>query len=386
MVAGTGVAAPGALGDGGFRPIRSTPFPGKRAANTATRTSTHENGFDTMTAAPIQISSIDYHTGGEPFRIVTDGYGELAGGTVAERRVSAQNSSMAEKVRQLLVQEPRGHTDMYGCFITEPDDPAASFGAVFWHKDGYSTACGHGTMALGVWAVEEGIVDSDPNGTTVVVIDVPSGRVAAHVESSDGIVRGVTFENVPSYLVAQDLKVEVDGRRYTVDLAYGGAIYACLDVAQLDLAITKENYSELRAIGRAVKWACNDLPEAQHPDARQSGVYGTILFQKLKDLPTGPHQVNMTVFADGEVDRSPCGSGTSARLACLAATGELKDNSLKHDSIVGSTFIGMVRPHGVSGSGFPAVIPVVTGMAHRTGRHQFDLNPDDELGTGFTLF
>ncbi len=339
-----------------------------------------------MTAATIQINTIDYHTGGEPFRIVADGYGELTGTTVAERRVAAQNGAPAEKIRQLLVQEPRGHTDMYGCFITEPDDSGASFGAVFWHKDGYSTACGHGTMALGIWAVEEGIVESDPNGTTAVVIDVPSGRVAAHVESRDGIIHNVTFENVPSYLIAQDLKVEVDGAKHSVQLAYGGAIYACLDVAQLDLEITKENYSELRRIGRAIKWACNDLPEAQHADPRLSGVYGTILFQKHEDLPSGPHQTNMTVFADGEVDRSPCGSGTSARLACLAATGELSDNTLTHDSIVGSTFMGTIRPLDSTGSQFPIVTPVVTGMAYRTGRHQFDLNPNDDLGTGFTLF
>ncbi|GAA1885417.1 proline racemase family protein [Paeniglutamicibacter psychrophenolicus] len=339
-----------------------------------------------MATASIQVSTIDYHTGGEPFRIVADGYGTLEGNTVAERRVSAQNSAGVDRIRQMLVQEPRGHTDMYGCFVTEPDDEGADFGAVFWHKDGYSTACGHGTMALGVWAVEELIVESDPNGTTVVVIDVPSGRVAAHVESAGGVVQRVTFENVPSYVTGQGLEVEANGRTFTVDLAYGGAIYACLDVAQLGMEITKENYSELRAIGRAVKWACNQLPEAQHPDPRLSGVYGTILFQKFEDLPSGPHQTNMTVFADGEVDRSPCGSGTSARLACLAASGEIDGRSLRHDSIVGSTFVGTVRPHDEAHSDFPAVIPVVTGMAYRTGRHQFELNPSDELGTGFILF
>ena len=284
-----------------------------------------------MTTESIQINSIDYHTGGEPFRIVTDGYGELDGQTVAERGVSAQNSSTVEKIRQLLV---RNLADTRTCTAVSSPSPTIRPQASdhLLAQGRLSTACGHGTMALGVWAVEEGIVESDPNGTTVVVIDVPSGRVAAHVESRDGIVHGVTFENVPSYVVGQDLKVDVDGKKYTVDLAYGGAIYACLDVAQVDLNITKENYSELRAIGRAVKWACNDLPEAQHSDPRQSGVYGTILFQKLDDLPTGPNQINMTVFADGEVDRSPCGSGTSARLACLAATGEITQNSLKHDS------------------------------------------------------
>lgn len=339
-----------------------------------------------MSAAPVLVNTIDYHTGGEPFRIVTEGYGTLAGTTVGERRVSAQNSEAVDRIRQMLVQEPRGHTDMYGCFITEPDDAGADFGAVFWHKDGYSTACGHGTMALGVWAVEEKIVESNPDGITVVTIDVPSGRVAAHVESVGGVVQRVTFENVPSYVTGQNIKVDVDGREYTVDLSYGGAIYACLDVAQLGLDITKENYSQLRAIGRAVKWACNELPEAQHSDPRLSGVYGTILFQKLEDLPEGPNQINMTVFADGEVDRSPCGSGTSARLACLAATGDITTNTLKHDSIVGSTFLGAVRPFEPSVTEFPSVIPVVTGMAYRTGRHEFDLNPADELGTGFILF
>ena len=154
------------------------------------------------------VRTIDYHTAGEPFRIVTDGAPPIGGATVAERRMRAQSSPEIDGLRTLLCREPRGHSDMYGAFIVPADDDGADFGTLFWHNDGYSTACGHGTIALGVWAVQTGRVDSKANGVTPVTIDVPSGRVVAHVRQDAGTVTGVVFENVPSYPVARSVDVD----------------------------------------------------------------------------------------------------------------------------------------------------------------------------------
>jgi len=332
------------------------------------------------------VSTIDYHTAGEPFRIATDGLPEIPGASVADRRVFAQGSAEVDRFRQLLVQEPRGHADMYGGFVVPPDDDGAHLGVLFWHKDGYSTACGHGTIALGVWAVEHGVVPSEPDGVTDVVIDVPSGRVRASVTCRSGAVTGATFVNVPSYVVARSLRAETELGTVEADVSYGGAIYASVPASAFGLEVTPEHYPALIAAGRAVKWALNDSPAAQHPeDPRLSGIYGTILYDDLGRTADGPHQRNVTVFADGEVDRSPCGSGTCARLPLLVADGLLGDGeTLTHDSIVGTRFTARVREH-VDVAGRAAVVPAVTGRASMTGEHRFVLRDDDEVGTGFTL-
>lgn len=333
------------------------------------------------------VSTTDYHTAGEPFRIVADPPASIQGDTVAERRMFAINDADVDGLRKFLCFEPRGHADMYGGFITPPDDDGAHFGVLFWHKDGFSTACGHGTIALGVWAVDTGRVAPDPSGTSEVIVDVPSGRVTARVHTENNRVTGVDFVNVPSYQMHTHVEVETTRGRVTVDVAFGGAIYAHLDAASVGLAVTPENYSELIAIGREVKWTLNDTDYARHPtDDRLSGIYGTILFDDLgTDQDGNPHQRNITVFADGEVDRSPCGSGTCSRVAALAAAGQLRPGQiLIHDSIVGTRFHARIIEE-VTANGHPAIIPEVTGIAHLTGRHHFTLDPADQLGTGFVL-
>ncbi|WP_084958229.1 proline racemase family protein [Thermoactinospora rubra] len=315
------------------------------------------------------ISTVDYHTGGEPFRIVTGGVPQIPGATVLDRRSNAP--ATVDHIRRLLCHEPRGHADMYGCFLVPPDSPEAHLGVLFWHKDGYSTACGHGTIALGAYAVHEGLVDAAPDGETDVVADVPSGRVTARVRCAGGKVTAVTFRSVPSFVLARGVPVA----GVTVDLAYGGAVYAGLPASALGLTVAPSDLVPLIAAARAVKAGLAGHPATEHPaDPRLSGVYGVIFYDEL-----GPgHQRNVTVFADGEVDRSPCGSGTAARLALLHEDGFR--GTLVHDSIVGSRFLGTVAE--VSPEG---VIPEIEGMAYRTGRHQFELDPDDPLGTGFTL-
>ena len=325
-----------------------------------------------MTA--VEVVCTDYHAAGEPFRIVTAGAPEIPGATVRDRRDRARTDDAIDFIRRLLCHEPRGHADMYGCFPVPADDGGADLGVLFWHKDGYSTACGHGTIALGAWAVESGRVKAPADGAVDVLIDVPSGRVTSRVCLENGKVRSVAFRNVPAYVIARD----VDAAGVKVDVAYGGAIYASVAAETLGLTVEPRHLTELIAAGRAIKHALSTSPFARHPtDDRLSGVYGTIVYDDLGPL----HQRNVTVFADGEVDRSPCGSGTSARCALLADQGRLEEGDvLRHDSIVGTTFSARIVAE--TGEG---VVTEVEGTAYRTGEHRFVLDPRDELGTGFVL-
>jgi proline racemase len=334
----------------------------------------------------LEVQTVDYHTAGEPFRIVTRGAPEIRGATVRERRERARASEEVDRVRRLLCHEPRGHADMYGCFVVPPDDPGARLGVLFWHKDGYSTACGHGTIALGRWAVESGLIEAPPDGEAEVAIDVPSGRVAARVRCAGGAVRDVTFRNVPSYVLARDVPVATARGRVAVDVAYGGAIYACLPASAAGLAVEPAHYGDLIAVGREVKAALEGTAHARHPsDDRLSGIYGTILFDDLGETAGGPRQRNVTVFADGEVDRSPCGSGTCARAALLHAEGRLRPGRvLTHDSIVGTTFAAEVAA-AVRAEDRDAVVVDVRGAAFKTGEHRFVLDPADPVATGFVL-
>ena len=333
----------------------------------------------------MNVRTTDYHTGGEPFRIVVEPPVDLPGTDVADRRARAISDPEVDGLRRFLCFEPRGHADMYGGFLVPPNDDQADLGVLFWHKDGFSTACGHGTIALGTWAVESGRVEAPDDGVTDVVVDVPSGRVTARVRTVAGRVADVAFVSVPSYVVETGIEVPTAYGTVAVDVAFGGALYASLDVARVGLRVEPASITELIALGRAVKRALVDHPAARHPtDERLSGIYGIILFEDLGSLPEGPHQRNVTIFADGEGDRSPCGSGTASRVASLAASGVLgEDQVLTHDSIVGSRFVARVLER-TTADGFPAVVPSITGTAHRTGEHEFVLDPYDEL-PGFVL-
>jgi proline racemase len=322
---------------------------------------------------PVSVSTTDYHTAGEPFRIVTGGVEPLRGATILEqRRLAAER---LDDLRRLLVHEPRGHADMYGCFVTEPEDEGADLGVVFFHNSGYSTACGHGTIALVTWVLEEGRIEAREPETRVVV-DVPSGRVETWAKVEDGRVRSVRFRNVPSFVFAEGL--EVGGLR--VDVAFGGAFYASVEerVAPAELP-------RLIELGRAVKRELEAAHELVHPlEPELRDLYGVIFWQEEEPGPPLA-QRNVTVFADGEVDRSPCGSGTSARLALLDRAGRLERGAeLRHLSVIGSEFRAkVVGDADVAGS--PAVVTEVEGSAYRTGRHEFVLDPEDPLGTGFLL-
>lgn len=336
---------------------------------------------------PERVEVLDYHTGGEPFRIVPGPPIPLPGTGVADRRARAMvPGSDADLLRRFLCHEPRGHTDMYGGLITEPDDAGAHFGVLFFHKDGFSTACGHGTIALGRWAVDAGLVQAPHDGEVDVVIDVPSGRVTARVQRAAGRTVAVGFVSVPSHLVAEGVPVRTALGDVVVDIGFGGTFYAHLDLAQVGLTVEPRRIGELRALGREITRTLYASDHVAHEDERLSFMYGTVLYEDLGPTPDGGrHQRNVVIFADGQVDRSPCGSGTASRVAVLDAQGALApDAQLQHDSIVGSRFVASVVDR-VAGPGRPAVVPLVTGMAHPTGTQTFVRDEGDELADGFLL-
>ena len=320
----------------------------------------------------MNVQTVDYHAGGEPFRIVTGGAGPLLGATILDKRRDAL--ARLDDVRRLLVNEPRGHADMYGCFVCEPNDAGGDLGVVFFHNAGYSTACGHGTIALVTWALDEGVLEQR-EGENRVVVDVPSGRLETVATVKGGKVRSVRFRNVPAYVWATGLH----SADREVDVSFGGAFYASCRERIEPAALPR-----LIELGRRIKHDLEAAHEIVHPlEPELRDVYGVIFWQDEEGDPFT--QRNVTVFADGEVDRSPCGSGTSARLALLDAEGRLpRGRELRHRSIVGSEFRARVVG-GTEVAGLPAVVTEVEGSAYRTGRHAFELDAADPLGTGFLL-
>jgi len=340
-----------------------------------------------MNNSSVKISSVDYHTAGEPFRIVSVGIPAIAGATVLDKRAGATSNPELERIRKLLVNEPRGHADMYGGFIVEANDEGADFGVLFWHGDGYSTACGHGTIALGAWAVDTGLVEAKRDGETAVTIDVPSGRVQALVTKVEGVTTKISFRNIFSYSIAEAVPVALDdGRAVLVDIGYGGANYASIEANKLGLSVEPEHLEELIHVGRQIKWKLNETPESDsQADERLNGIYGTIIFDELSSTDTELHQRNVTIYADGRVDRSPCGSGTATRIAQLAHSGKLtKSMTLIHDSIIGTRFLGHIEATEINGK-TAGVIPVVTGSASHVANSEFLLFENDELDEGFSL-
>jgi trans-L-3-hydroxyproline dehydratase len=330
----------------------------------------------------IRITTIDAHTAGEPLRVILSGYPALDGVTILDRRRQARDEY--DNFRTALMWEPRGHADMYGCVVTEPVTPGADFGVLFLHNEGYSSMCGHGIIAITKIAVEfELVARQEPE--TMVRIDTPAGLVTAYANVRDGVVESVRFQNVPAYVAELDRKVLVPGYGLiTYDLAFGGAYYAYVDVEQVGLTCSSVHHAELIAAGKAIKKAVMADYEIHHPVEDDLGfLYGTIFIGPPEGRDA--HSRNVCVFAEGEVDRSPTGTGVSGRLAIHYARGEVTlGQSCIIESIIGSRFVGRVIEETTLGS-FPAVITEVEGQAHITGRHEFLADPNDPLRDGFIL-
>ena len=320
----------------------------------------------------MEVRAVDYHTAGEPFRIVTSGVDGLRGATILDKRRDALER--LDHVRRLLVHEPRGHADMYGCHVVEPNDSGADLGVVFFHNAGYSTACGHGTIALVTWALDSGVIERR-EGENHVVVDVPSGRLETWAAVENGRVVSVRFRNVPSFVWAEGVEI----RSRTVDVAFGGAFYASLEER-----VEPGELPRLIELGREIRRELEAWQDVVHPlEPELRDVYGVVFWQEEGEEPLT--QRNVTVFADGEVDRSPCGSGTSARLALLDRSGRLpRGAELRHLSVVDTEFRGRVVGD-AEVAGIPAVVTEVEGSAFRTGEHLFTLDPQDILGDGFLL-
>ena len=329
-----------------------------------------------------KITTIDAHTEGEPFRVITGGLPELEGDTILARRRYMRDH--LDHLRTALMWEPRGHADMYGCIVTPPVSPEADFGVLFLHNEGYSSMCGHGIIAITTIAVETGMVPLEAPVTTVR-IDSPAGLVTAHAKIVDRRVASVYFHNVPSFVLALDEEVEVPGLgtiRY--DIAFGGAFYAYVDVVQVGLETRPDDYGALIEKGMAIKNAVMASRPIPHPfEEDLSFLYGTI-FTGAPHTPDA-HSSNVCIFAEGEVDRCPTGTGVSGRLALHHARGEIAvDQTIEIESILSTRFKGRVVKTAAFGP-HAAIIPEVEGRAWLTGCNEFWIDPDDPLKTGFVF-
>jgi len=342
-----------------------------------------------MATAAFWQATEDWHTAGEPFRIVHQlpANSLVEQLSVAEQRLHILGTPEhpLNLLRQSLCHEPRGHADMYGGFITPANDSGAHFGVLFWHKDGFSTACGHGTIALGYWAIAHGIVQVEADGSVDVVIDVPSGRVIARASCKNDQVERIDFVNVPSYQVAKQVPatVNLDARniQLEMDLGFGGAIYACVDVKDLDLEVEPRNHQRFIDLQRQIK-----KQHAGYKYQDRYDIYGVCFFQHISDSDTTITQKNVVVFTDGQIDRSPCGSGTAARVAVLLAQGKLSGSkTLKHYSIIDTVFEAGINSPAQSPVEFPACRGWVRGTAKLIGRMNFYIDPADTIYPGYVF-
>jgi proline racemase len=325
---------------------------------------------------------LDMHTGGEPVRIVTSGYPPIPKGTILEKRAWVREN--LDHLRKMLMFEPRGHYDMYGVVPVEPDLPGANFAVLFMHNEGYSTMCGHAVVALGRYAVDHGLVDAIEPVTTVN-IECPCGMVVASVEVADGRAGAVSFESVPAFLFAADRSLTVD--RYGAigfDVAYGGAFYALADCRQFGLEFGRDRARDFVDAATALSEAVKSAVPLSHPDHDDLAfLYGSI----LTDGGDGSQRPtrNVCVFAEAEVDRSPTGSGVTARLAAMHARGQLAVGEVRHfESIVGSRFTGSIA-RTTAVDGHAAIVARVGGRAFYSGKAEYWVEDGDELGRGFLV-
>ena len=333
----------------------------------------------------IQLKTIDMHTGGEPLRVIVDGFPELKGKSVLDYRKFCKD--YYDFLRTGLMFEPRGHADMYGCILTPPNDDEGDFGILFLHNEGYSTMCGHTIIAISTLAAKMQWFDVE-EGDNVLKIDAPCGRITSNVNIENGEVKGVRFLNVPSFVIGLEREVHVPGiGKVIYDLAYGGAFYAYVDMHKnkFDFDLNTDSYQSLIRAGMDIKHAVMQQDqEILHPFENDlSFLYGTIFIGDSDKEEIDSK--NLCIFAEGEVDRSPTGSGVAGRMAIHKARNEIGiGEKMTIESIMGSVFTGSVVSEEDYGP-FKAVIPQVEGTAYITGMHTFVFDPKDPMKKGFIL-
>jgi len=326
-----------------------------------------------------RISTVDAHAAGEPLRVITEGIDPIPGTTILEKRRFAQKN--LDGLRRTLMYEPRGHADMYGALVTDAASEDGDLGVLFMHNEGWSTMCGHGVIALVTVALETGMLKLKE----IVKLDTPAGRVTAHATLDGDRVKKVSFENVPSFAVTLDRSLEVPNvGEIRYDVAFGGAYYAFVEAKELGVTLMPSSFRTLIERGMAVKEAVMEACPMRHPYQDElSFLYGTIIVGPAQS--EGADSRNVCVFADGQVDRSPTGTGVSARLALEYARGRLmKGEPFVVESLIGTRFTGRVVDTTRFGE-YEAVIPQVEGSAWITGRSEFVIAPDDPIAEGFIL-
>ena len=340
------------------------------------------------------IRTVEMHTAGEPVRIVVDGLPQIPGATILDKRRHAREH--LDGLRRALMAEPRGHADMYGVWPVEPDLPGADLAVLFLHNEGFSTMCGHATIALGRFAVEEGIVAVPvaPAGAKVSVpvrLQAPCGGIDVRVDVTDGRVGDVRFTSVPAFAAALDVAVDVDGIGPVVcDVAYGGAFYAVVTADAIGVELDVTPLAVIVDRADAVSQAVRAALRLEHPDADDLAfLYGTIVVD-VADAHAPTLSRNVCVFADRQVDRSPTGSGVTARMALRRARGSVDVGATcRFAGITGEEFTATVVTEHAPGlhapDGVAAVEVEVTGRAYRTGTSTFILEDDDPLREGFLL-
>ena len=327
------------------------------------------------------IFAIDSHTMGEPLRLVVGGFPNLIGDSITEKRTYFQEHY--DYLRKAIMQEPRGHKDMFGAILTPPTMKEADVGVIFMHGEGFHNMCGHGTIAVNTILVETGMVEvTEP--VTTIKMEAPAGLVTVHVKVEDKRAKEVSFENVPSFLYKENISLEVpDYGNLNIDIAFGGSFFVLINSKQLGIDICPQNSSKLIDAGMKILEYANKAINISHPllphikTIDLCEIYGEA---KTK----GAHMQNITVF-DGQIDRSPCGTGTSAKVAALWAKGELKlGEEFIYESVIGTLFKGKALRETTVGS-FKAIIPEITGSAYITGTNQFLIDDDDPIKYGFEL-
>jgi proline racemase len=341
----------------------------------------------------VRIETIDAHTAGEPLRLIVAGFPVVKGKRILEQREYVRQHH--DHLRRALMLEPRGHADMYGALLTPPEHEGSHAGVLFMHNEGYSTMCGHGVIAVVKIAIERNliVVPRDADGTVRVTLDSPAGPIHATavvqgfspgVHDSAGVVTSVRFRNVPSFVLHGAVPIVVGNRTVAVDVAFGGAFYAIVDSEAAGIPVIPERLTDLRRAGMEIKRAVEKAVRVEHPlEPQLQGIYGTIFTAPASgeaDLR------NVTIFADAEVDRSPCGTGTAAVMAVLAAMGMLvgPDQVFTHESIIGTRFRGRLAGETKVGE-LDAIIPEIEGEAYITGEHTFLIDDRDPLSRGFRL-
>ncbi|GFQ87998.1 trans-L-3-hydroxyproline dehydratase [Trichonephila clavata] len=331
----------------------------------------------------LKVTTHDMHTGGEPLRIVTSGMPDILGSTILQKREYVKRH--LDHYRKFLMNEPRGHKDMYGAILFQDKPLSNEFGVLFMHNEGYSSMCGHGVIALGRYVVDyELVVPKSPE--TPIIFNCPCGPVKTYVEYINNSSGPVHFESVPAFVYRLGAEVHVPTiGRLSVDIAFGGAFYVIISDRELSLDINSSPQSQMIDIGGKITEAAREQIPILHPESSElSFLYGTIITDGRDRFTDGP-STNICIFADKQMDRSPTGSGVTARIALQVKKGLMQiDEEKEFRSIIGSSFTARAISE-IDVGKYPAVIVEVSGMAYHTGDHTFYLENQDPIKDGFQL-